>query len=110
VIATKPWLNPAGIGSILLGRFSAWLGALVAPTYLALFVLAATHPASDRPALAALSLSPVLPTAGLALGVLGLMLGRLAGRAVPPGCVAGVMLHASALALAAALPWVLAGA
>jgi hypothetical protein len=100
--------TPAWVGSLLLGRFSAWLGAVVAPIYLALFVLAATHPAAERPALVGLSLSLVLPIVGLVLGALGGALAWLFRRPVSIGCVAGMMLHATALALAAALPWVAA--
>lgn len=104
----KPMLNSPLIVSILLGRFSACVGSVVAPIYFALFVLSRTQPA-NRPELAEVVLPSLLPEVGLALGMVGIALAYLGRRPAPNVCILGLVLNAIPLALAVALRFLAVG-
>lgn len=99
---TKPMLNTPLIVSILLGRFSVWLGSVVAPIYLALFVLTRTQ-AVNRPALTEMALPVLLPEVGLGLGLAGVVLAFLGRRPTPSGCLYGLVINAIPMSLAVAM-------
>jgi hypothetical protein len=105
---SKPLLNTPLIVSILLGRFSVWLGSVVAPIYLALFILTRTQ-AATRPELAGMTLPVLLPEVGLCLGMTGIFFAFLGRRPTPNVCLFGLALNAISMALAVSLRLMPAG-
>lgn len=83
--------NALQIAAILLGRFSAWLGAVVAPLYVAVELLGRTPSAFTHEELLGLPL--VWPQVGLGLALLGLALTTVTQRPVPLGVRVGLALN-----------------
>ncbi len=94
----KPSLNALQVIPILLGRFSAWLGAVVAPVYVAVDLLGRTPGSHLHQELLGLPL--VWPQVGLGLAVAGLALARALRRPVPAVVLVGLALNAVPMAMA----------
>jgi hypothetical protein len=88
--------------AILLGKFSAWMGAVMAPLYGVAFVIGLTQSGLGRTAVVTLSTLP--PEVGLVLAVVSWMMAVVGHRPISTSAAVGVVLNASALTLAAVMP------
>ncbi len=96
---TRTVPNAWEVGAILLGRFSAWMGAVVAPIYGVGFVIGLTQTGLGRTGFITLSTLP--PEVGLALALTSWTMAAAGHRPLTTSAAIGVILNALALSLAA---------
>lgn len=99
---TRTVPNAWEMGTLLLGRFSAWMGSVVVPIYFVGFMIRLTQAGLGRSGMMTLSMLP--PEVGLGLAVASWMMATAGHRPISVSSAVGVVLNSAALSMAALMP------